>query len=552
MTTTDVTAGTAGAVPTSKLFVRNATGLVRSWATFDGFLYSFFSINIVALGFSFGFYPAFNFVGGNLITAIIVSGALVLFEVIVYASLISVIPRAGGDYVWQTRILGGPVGFVLAATGWIFILWLWVPIYGNILIWEVISPLCAVLGDWTGNSTLLQWSVTSTTHPGFMLASGIVAIFAAVVVALGMKFYARVQKACFYVGGLGLLTMFLMLLFGGHGAFVNGFNHYSAVLGGTSYAKTLAAAQTAGVGSTFSKVAFVGSFALIPFVLFYNLYPNWGASLYGEIRGASDFQRNIRAMGYSVIVNTVLAVLALVLLAKVMTDTFYTGANAAYGGATATAVGLPIWPYPGLLAGFVTTNHLLQLWLIVSLSAFFWGWCGTVFLSSTRVVFAAAFDRVFPDWFARVAKNGAPVNALIAMLVPGLVLSVLYSYQIGHFDTITFDAVLVIAVTFLGSTVAATVMPWRQKNLYNGSPVARYKIAGLPLVSVAGVIFGAFLVWTIYEWMQYGVYGTSSHTSLIFLGILYAGSIVLYAISRFVRQRQGVNLDAVHQEIPVE
>jgi amino acid transporter len=204
------------------------------------------------------------------------------------------------------------------------------------------------------------------------------------------------------------------------------------------------------------------------------------------------------------------------------------------------------------LAGFVTTNHFLQLWLIVSLSAFFWGWCGTVFLSSTRVVFAAAFDRVFPEWFSRVNKNGAPISALIAMLVPALVVSVFYSYQIGHFDTITYDAALVIAVTFLGTTIAAILLPWRKRDAYLGSPVARYKIGGVPLLSVAGVIFGGFLVWAIYKWLSDSTYGVNSHTSLWFLAILYGGSIVVYAVSRYLRRREGVDLSAIHQEIPVE
>ena len=30
---------------------------------------------------------------------------------------------------------------------------------------------------------------------------------------------------------------------------------------------------------------------LVPFMMFFILWPNWGATLYGEIRGASDFKR---------------------------------------------------------------------------------------------------------------------------------------------------------------------------------------------------------------------------------------------------------------------
>ena len=47
----------------------------------------------------------------------VISGIWVSFLVIAYAGLIVTIPRAGGDYVWQTRILGSGIGFVMAATG---------------------------------------------------------------------------------------------------------------------------------------------------------------------------------------------------------------------------------------------------------------------------------------------------------------------------------------------------------------------------------------------------------------------------------------------------
>src|SRR3990172_8806289 len=126
------------------LFVRKASGLVRSWSMFDAFIYATFSINLITLGlyiFSFTYYFE-----GNLLTAVIVGAVLTIFEVIVYASLISAMPRAGGDYVWQSRILGRGIGFVLSVTGWWFILWLWVPLYAQMLVYQVITPLLAIAG----------------------------------------------------------------------------------------------------------------------------------------------------------------------------------------------------------------------------------------------------------------------------------------------------------------------------------------------------------------------------------------------------------------------
>jgi amino acid transporter len=204
------------------------------------------------------------------------------------------------------------------------------------------------------------------------------------------------------------------------------------------------------------------------------------------------------------------------------------------------------------MAAMLTTNHLVQVVLIVLLSAWFWGWCGTVFMSSSRVIFAAAFDRVFPEKLSEVSKSGAPLYALALMVVPGLALSVLYSYNIHSFQTITYDATLVIAVTFLGTTIAAILMPWRQKQAYDGSAIARYKIGGIPMLVVAGVIFAAFLIWNLWMWMRYNNYGVNSATSLQFLAVLYVLSVAIYIGSRLYRKQHGVNLSAIHQEIPVE
>ena len=57
----------------SNLFVRKATGMVRSWSVFDAFIYAFFSVNLVTLGF-YSFSQMYYF-GGGLIPALVVSAA---------------------------------------------------------------------------------------------------------------------------------------------------------------------------------------------------------------------------------------------------------------------------------------------------------------------------------------------------------------------------------------------------------------------------------------------------------------------------------------------
>ena len=103
------------------LFLRNATGLVRGWSVRDSLIYACLATNFVTLGiYEFTFAgPAFP--KGQLITATVIGGIWVSFLVVAYTGLVVTIPRAGGDYVWQSRILWSGLGFVMAATGWWFI-----------------------------------------------------------------------------------------------------------------------------------------------------------------------------------------------------------------------------------------------------------------------------------------------------------------------------------------------------------------------------------------------------------------------------------------------
>ena len=39
---------------------------------------------------------------------------------------------------------------------------------------------------------------------------------------------------------------------------------------------------------------------LLPIIAYFLLYPNWGATLYGEVKGADDFKRNFNGMAVAV------------------------------------------------------------------------------------------------------------------------------------------------------------------------------------------------------------------------------------------------------------
>ena len=167
-----------GEAPT--LFLRKATGLVKGWSKFDAFLYSFMSVNFVTLGLFFALSVLAFVPTGQVLPALLISGVFVTFLVITYAGLISVMPRAGGDYVWQSRVMGGGIAFVLAVTGWWFILWYWAPIYGNILNVEVLQPLAATF-KWDGLTTWLA------TDNGLFVVILATVVLAGYLVSLGLS-----------------------------------------------------------------------------------------------------------------------------------------------------------------------------------------------------------------------------------------------------------------------------------------------------------------------------------------------------------------------------
>jgi len=611
------------------LFVRKASGLVRAWSVFDAFIYATFSINLITLGlFIFSYCWYFD---GSLGTAVVVGGAFTIFEVIVYASLISAMPRAGGDYVWQSRILGRGIGFLLSVTGWWFILWLWVPLYGQILTYEFLTPMAALLGApevglwFTGTSAGLL--------VGMLLVCAIVFIY----IAIGMKWYARVQKACFYMGVLGLLIVFGMLLFNGKDAFIAGLNaNLPAVYGLPQmdyYSATIEAGQAAGtLFGPLGVIALGASMAMVPMMTFFNLWPNWGSTLYGEVRGATDYKRNFWGMAAAIIVTAVLALIFFALINKTMGWDFYINANGAFWSNVfyGTDVPIPVWPYPVMFASFLTPSKFLQFLIIFLVGMWWFGWSGTVFLSSTRVIFAAALDRMLPEWVSKIEpRTRTPINALLLMVIPSVIISILYAWNILDFQSIVLDATLVIAVTFLGSTLAGILLPWRQKEIFDGSPIARYMmpswlswlvtllyvaasayliyltfdyagqvfaqwgdqtgltqaiivlivalsvvnivllayvawfvgrkvLAGerLPLITVAGLVFFAFLDWLLVAWFWdpgylYGI-GWQNSTSMVFMIIMYGLAAGIYFGFSAYRKRQGIDVNKVYKEIPVE
>jgi APA family basic amino acid/polyamine antiporter len=450
-------------------------------------------------------------------------------------------------------------------TGWWFILWLWVPLYGDMFRHSVMVPILGILGA----QDAALWF--SHTQSGGFTAALITLAIVSLFIALGMKAYARIQKFSFYGGMLGLLIVIVLLLTGSQAAFKAGLEtNATAMFGATPgvYDATVTLGTDAGAKTPFSGGGLGAIFLVIPYLVFVNLWPNWGATLYGEVRGATDFKRNVSGMGWALGIFTLLGIILLFAIKQTIGWDFYMQANGAWWnyawGFVTDVPAIPVWPYPALLAVFLTTNKVIQFIVIVLMSLWWFGWSGTVFLSSTRVIFAAAFDRLLPEKVAEVDKRtGTPIYALLLMVVPSILIAYLYNYNVANFYSLTLCSTLVIAVTFLGTTIAAIILPYRKPDLYKASPIAKYNVFGIPLITVAGVIFGSFLLFLLYQWILdpnalYGIgysineNGYKNLTSLEYMGANYVLAAIIYFGFKAYRKKTGIAIDKIHAEIPVE
>lgn len=470
-------------------------------------------------------------------------GALTLQNV-VYATVISSIPRVGGDYVWQSRLLSGFWGFFLSWPGWVFCLWLWVPIYGEMLCWLVFSPMSALMGS----IDLAMWWCSGM---GLFISSMIVIVFVFIYVSLGMRWYARIQKALFYGGVAGMVLFVGALLTTNPEAFQSTFD---AQVGSWLPAKGIStqSIMDAASGVDFASMWSMNwgaSYMLFPMLLFWIMWTVWGATLFGEVREAGDWGKMFNVIQLALIAAGVIAIFLWPLFDHAIGYQFYQSLNYSYFVGSGSLEWLSS---PPLLAAMALGNGFLAKLEVILMAGWFFSWSGTVFLSSTRVIFASSFDRSFPEIFADVkTRFNAPIYAILLMAIPAALLTIIYFFVPG-FATLTMDATFAIAIAYFGTTIACMVFPLRRPELFSKSPVSKYKIGRIPVVSLIAAVYGGILLSVFWLWATKGVYGINNIYSGGFMIFMYAVAAVIYFIMKYYRKQEGVDLEKIHSEIPAD
>lgn len=108
-------------------------------------------------------------------------------------------------------------------------------------------------------------------------------------------------------------------------------------------------------------------------------------------------------------------------------------------------------------------------------------------------------------------------------------------------------------ITFIPAGITAIIFPWRMKPQFEASEAERYRIAGVPVVTIGGA--GLVVVMAIMSYLYLtipalGVVGTP-YAAFPILGLPIIAIVIYYGM-RAYRKRQGIDLDMVFKEIPPE
>ena len=510
-------------------FVRKASGLVRTLSWWDSFGIGFAQV-VLGVGMVFVYYatpstlPHASIPGGLLILLVVLLPIL-----IVYSQLAFAMPRSGGDYVYNSRILHPAIGFM---TNWlaVFVVVLNLPMFSDMV---TTWPLPSLLTD-LGYAQLA--SAFSDLTVRFVVDS-ILMILVTAMLIVPLKTYAKIQTVLVL---FALVSPFVMLgaISIGHDAFVSMWNAASPI----SYDAVLSSAKDAGFATPTIDVTQTAMSAILFGFYLFTVGPVHIAgelkdikkSIFGGVLGAVMFSWLIFFVGAIVYMNTL----------------GFDFANALIFLRAKSPVNPPLL---NSIIGFVYHNPLLSAVIDLSLMAGAFVVITTSMLIISRWIFAWAFDRIAPMKLAEVhSKYHTPYITILILWVVGelLLIAVLYTGVIGAI----LNAALGLAIFFIPGLVSGTVFPYRKKQLFESSPeFTKKKIAGIPLITICGAIstIGVLVILVVVLANPQLGFPLTPMSGAFMIGYWFLG-LVIYLIAYAYRKSQGIDIGAAFKEIPPE
>lgn len=531
----------------SGLFARNATGLVRGVSQRSSFVINFVPghpTQALAAGFFFVFAL---FPGGNYLLGLALTIPLILAIAYSFGLLTAMIPRSGGDYMIVSRVIHPVMGlissFCMTLAGLLSNAF-----FGVAFVTLGIGPGLVSLGLLERSQGLINAGTTiqSTLGWKFGIGAAMMLLSAAFLVG-GWRWSLRIQNTLFWIVTGGLIIATVAALFTSHASFVSSFNSFLRPYthSANSYQEVLNRAAKAGI-NLHPSFSVANSIPIVGFFATFSIYSYWSTFVAGELREASSVKtaRNMALAGVTCI--AVVAAFAAVYFHAFGTS-FMIAANG--GGMPAQVPTAPTYFF--LMSGAV--GNLLFAILIIFSYIFFWPLiCYVSLLQPTRMMFAYAFDGILPEKVTSINRYGAPWAAIIISWVLSAA-TLLWGLKNASFFQILTYATLIQLIAMGLVSICGIIVPWRRPELYRGSTSQR-RFLGIPVVTIAGVggVLTAVFVWVLF--FHYSAqFGFSDPGKFFgFAGVTIGLAVVYYLVARFIRAREGVNIDLAYAEIPPE
>jgi basic amino acid/polyamine antiporter, APA family len=523
------------------VYIRRSSGLVRTVGP-TGALFA----NLVAMGIIVNFFwivfASYGYPNANLVTTVGIGVSINVGVGFVYWMLSSAMPRSGGDYVFMGRIFHPSIGLatnlVFSA---VFITW------AGLFAWYVtFYGIPMVLGSFSvagGGAQALAWSATLTSSTtDIFVISAIVLILVILISLLPTKWVFRTAVGIFVVTAVIYVIMIGLLLATSHSTFVSNWNAANPTNPYASVASSGASVDAITTSGTFLGIVYT----MLSFIGYAN-----SAYYAGEIRGSPTKTQGLAIFGAPLIFA--------VLIAGLYATTYMTfGRNFIVGVSTgylSSTVPLPAIPSPLFLAAYIVPAGSFAPWLAAFLSfgalLTFFGFSLIYFIIPTRNLFAWSFDRVLPNFFARVSRRGVPWVAVLALAVFAFVSMwyATYTTIFSYLSYANFGFWFAVGIVCLGGTL----FPFLRPKLFAQAPrLVRAKIGPVPILSlVGGASCGAswFVSYasSTSTYLEVTVY---SYSALLFLPIIFLLGFVGYWVSYAIQKYRGIPVDLISKELP--
>ena len=516
----------------------------------DAFFYAWLATTLFTT-FMFVVYAQMlgTFPGADIALANVVGALGAIPVVLVYAMLASSMPRAGGDYIWISRIVHPAVGFAIVTGTETIVYTLWMVWNGyNLAIVGLSIPL-GFIGNLIKSSSLMDASVFFSTTNVVILISIVSIIVPALMLSFGMRKYAIQQRLILAVTLLGTAVVIGVLAVSTRADFISGFNRYFGYVAPDLYNRVLEAAPVSTEFSWPDTWPFVAMMSTGYIMVWYF------SPMLGEIKSSESFKSMSIAMIVPMLLCLVTNVVFTVLYLNVAGKEFLAslGTLVAQGNELVTSMGFT--PYftalPLVLVPDVTLAVLfcVIIALAVILGSFFYN--VTNFLGPSRYLFSNAFDRILPKGVAYVhPRYHTPLVAFVILGIMGIAWTLAGNVYptLWLFTSAGIFAQLIVEVVVL---LAGLVFPIsRAKKVYDASPV-KWKVAGVPIISIVALVGLAWEVTLIYFYAAIPALGATGYPpSYYYLAAQTIIAGIAYYVANWWRRREGIELSLAFAQLP--